>query len=168
LTAPSSVRGEAGPRPRRSNARRPKFVSGSILRHILVMTGTGAIGLMAIFLCDLANILFLSWLGDETIIAGVGYAGSIVFLTVAMGIGLSIAATSLVAPALGAGRRMRGRRLSLNAHVLTFATACVLSIGIWLAIPGCFSSSALRGAPPLLLGNTSASWCRPCRRWRSP
>jgi putative MATE family efflux protein len=151
-------------------------VSGSILRHILVMTGTGAIGLMAIFLCDLANILFLSWLGDEAIIAAVGYAGSIVFLTVSMGIGLSIAATSLVAPALGAGRRMRGRRLSLNAHVLTFIAASILSFGIWLAIP---SMLALLGAtgraaglaaqyldilvpalPPLAVAMTSASVLR--------
>jgi putative MATE family efflux protein len=176
LTAPSEVGGEAETRPRRPNARRPKFVSGSILRHILVMTGTGAIGLMAIFLCDLANILFLSWLGDEAIIAGVGYAGSIVFLTVAMGIGLSIAATSLVAPALGAGRRMRGRRLSLNAHVLTFATASVLSFAIWLAIPWLLAllgatgrASALAALyldilvpamPPLALAMTSASVLR--------
>ena len=37
----------------------PRFVSGSILSHILLMTGTGALGLMAIFVGDLANILFL-------------------------------------------------------------------------------------------------------------
>jgi len=151
-------------------------VSGSILRHILVMTGTGAIGLMAIFLCDLANILFLSWLGDEAIIAGVGYAGSIVFLTVSMGIGLSIAATSLVAPALGAGRRMRGRRLSLNAHVLTFIAASILSFGIWLAIPSLLSLLGATGRaailatryldilvpamPPLAVAMTSASVLR--------
>ena len=180
MTTPPAARGgsiaEAGGRPRRVNASRPKFVSGSILRHILVMTGTGAIGLMAIFLCDLANILFLSWLGDEAIIAGVGYAGSIVFLTVAMGIGLSIAATSLVAPALGAGRRMRGRRLSLNAHVLTFAAASVLSFAIWLAIPSLLSLLGATGRaaalaeryldilvpamPPLAVAMTSASVLR--------
>jgi putative MATE family efflux protein len=180
VTAPPATRAgsiaEAGARPRRSAASRPKFVSGSILRHILVMTGTGAIGLMAIFLCDLANILFLSWLGDEAIIAGAGYAGSIVFLTVSMGIGLSIAATSLVAPALGAGRRMRGRRLSLNAHVLTFVAASVLSLGIWLAIPTFLSLLGATGRaavlaeryldilvpalPPLAVAMTSASVLR--------
>jgi putative MATE family efflux protein len=140
------------------------------------MTGTGAIGLMAIFLCDLANILFLSWLGDEAIIAAVGYAGSIVFLTVSMGIGLSIAATSLVAPALGAGRRMRGRRLSLNAHVLTFIAASILSFGIWLAIPAMLALLGASGRaaalaaqylgilvpalPPLAVAMTSASVLR--------
>lgn len=161
---------------RRTTAAPPKFVSGSILRHILVMTGTGAVGLMAIFLGELANILFLSWQGDEVVVAAVGYAGSIVFLTVSVGIGLSIAATSVVAPALGAGRRMRARRLSLNAHALTFATAGILSLGIWLAIPLLLSMLGARGRafdlaadylmiivpalPPLATAMTSASVLR--------
>ena len=36
----------------------PRFVTGSIFRHIAVMTGTSAIGLMAIFVSDFANIFF--------------------------------------------------------------------------------------------------------------
>jgi putative MATE family efflux protein len=167
---------QIGARTRRADAAPPKFVTGSTLRHILVMTGAGAVGLMAIFLCDLANILFLSWQGDETIVAAVGYASSIVFLTVSMGIGLSIAATSLVAPALGAGRRMRGRRLSLNAHVLTFAAASALSLVIWLAIPELLALLGATGRaselaadyllilvpalPPLAVAMTSASVLR--------
>ena len=126
---------QTGPRTRRATSAPPKFVTGSILRHILVLTGTGAAGLMAIFLGELANILFLSWVGDDTIIAAVGYASPIIFLTVSIGIGLQIAATSLVSPALGAGRRMRGRRLSINAHVLSFVAASFLSLVIWLLIP---------------------------------
>jgi putative MATE family efflux protein len=126
---------QIGARRRRAGSGPPKFVTGSPLRHVLVMTGTGAIGLMAIFVSDLATILFLSWQGDQAVVAAVGYAGSVVFLTIAMGLGLSIAAAALVAPALGAGRRMRARRLSLNAHVLTFTTAAVLALAIWLAIP---------------------------------
>jgi len=126
---------QTGPRTRRATSAPPKFVSGSILRHILVLTGTGAVGLMAIFVGELANILFLSWTGDDAVIAAVGYASPILFLTISIGIGLQIAATSLVSPALGAGRRMRGRRLSLNAHVLTFVAASLLSLVIWLLIP---------------------------------
>jgi putative MATE family efflux protein len=151
-------------------------VTGSVPRHILVMTGAGAVGLMAIFLGDLVNILFLSWLMDETVVAAVGYAGPIVFLTVSMGLGLSIAATSVVAPALGAGRRMRARRLSLNAHALTFATAAALSLVIWLAIPALLTLLGATGRthalasdylsilvpamPPLAVAMTSASVLR--------
>ena len=83
-------------------------MTGSILRHVLVMTGTSAVGLMAIFAGDFANILFLGLLGDVEVLAAVGYASSILFFTVSVGIGLAIATTSLVAPALGAGD-WRGR-----------------------------------------------------------
>lgn len=120
--------------PTRRNGVPPKFVTGSILRHILVMTGAGAIGLMAIFAGDLANIYFLSRLGDEAIIAAVGYASSILFVSTSIGIGLSIAATSLVSPALGAGFRVRAKRLSTHAHVLTFAVSAILSFVLWLLI----------------------------------
>jgi putative MATE family efflux protein len=112
----------------------PKFVTGSLLRHILAMTGAGALGLMAIFIGDLANIYFLSRLGDEAVVAAVGYASSILFFSTSIGIGLSIAATSLVAPALGARRRMRARRLAANAHVLSFVFSALASAALWLAI----------------------------------
>lgn len=167
---------QTGSRTRRVTSAPPKFVTGSILRHILVLTGTGAAGLMAIFLGDLANILFLSWAGDDVVIAAVGYASSILFLTISIGIGLSIAATSLVSPALGAGRRMRARRLSLNAHVLTFVAASLLSFVIWLLIPQFLELLGATGRacelatvyllilvpalPPLAVAMTSASVLR--------
>jgi putative MATE family efflux protein len=112
----------------------PKFITGSILRHILEMTGAGAVGLMAIFVGDLANIYFLSLLGDEAVVAAVGYASSILFVSTSIGIGLSIAATSLIAPALGAGLRVRARRLSAHSHVMTAALSALLSLALWLAI----------------------------------
>jgi MATE family, multidrug efflux pump len=112
----------------------PKFVTGSLLRHILEMTAAGAVGLMAIFVGDLANIYFLSRIGDEAIVAAVGYASSILFFSTSIGIGFSIAATSLVAPALGARRRVRARRLSANAHVLAFLFSGAASIPLWLAV----------------------------------
>lgn len=113
----------------------PKFVTGSLLNHILVMTGTGALGLMAIFVGDLANLIFLSWLKDEAIVAAVGYGSSILFLTISIGIGLAIAATSLVSPAVGAGQMDRARRLSVNAHLATLVVSLVLSFIVWLSIP---------------------------------
>ena len=80
----------------RRELKAPKFVTGSILRHILEMTGAGAIGLMAIFVGDLANIYFLSRSGDDAVVAAVGYASSILFFSTSIGIGLSIAAMALI------------------------------------------------------------------------
>ena len=118
----------------RRNAGGPKFVTGSLLRHILTMTAAGAIGLMAIFIGDLANIYFLSRLKDQDIVAAVGYASSILFFATSVGIGLSIAATALVAPALGAGRRMRARRLATNAVMLAFIISTLIGVALWLTI----------------------------------
>jgi putative MATE family efflux protein len=112
----------------------PRFVTGSLLAHILVMTGTGAVGLVAIFIGDLANMLFLSWLGDEAIVAAVGYASSILFFTTSIGIGLSIAATSLVSPAIGAGTRAKARRLASSALMLTLAATLVLTVIVWIGV----------------------------------
>lgn len=128
-----------GPAPAARVARRggpaPVFVTGSLLRHILVMTGTGAVGLMAIFAGDLVNMIFLGLLRDDAVIAAVGYASSILFITISIGIGLSIAATAIVAPQLGAGRRVMARRLSGSAHLVTLIAGLVLSGLVFAAIP---------------------------------
>ncbi|MEZ5843809.1 MAG: MATE family efflux transporter [Hyphomicrobiaceae bacterium] len=112
-----------------------KFVTGSILRHILVMTGTGAVGLMAIFVGDLANIVFLSMLNDVEVVAAVGFASSLVFLAVAAGIGLSIAVTASVAPAIGAGRRTDARRLATHGLIFSLTVATILAIVILALLP---------------------------------
>jgi putative MATE family efflux protein len=131
--------------PRRSAQQQPRFVTGSLLRHILAMTGAGALGLMAIFVGDLANIYFLSRLNDEAVVAAVGYASSILFFATSVGIGLSIAATSLVAPALGAGRRMRARRLATNAHLLSLIASVAITLALWFAIEPLLELIGARG-----------------------
>jgi len=108
-----------------------RFVTGSILRHILVMTGTSAVGLMAIFAGDFANILFLSLLGDVEVLAAIGYASSILFFTVSVGIGLAIATTSLVSTALGAGDMARARQLSAHLHVASAVVAMLVVLALW-------------------------------------
>ncbi len=163
-------------RRQRKSPSKPVFLEGPLLRHILVMTGTGAVGLMAIFLGDLANIFFLGRLGDEAIVAAVGYASSIQFLTIAIGIGLAIGATSLVAPALGAGQRGRARRLAVNTHVWTFIVSSMLALVVWLSIDpllkllgasgrtlelgGSYLSILVPSLPLLSLGMTSSAVLR--------
>jgi putative MATE family efflux protein len=110
-----------------------RFVTGSILRHILVMTGTSAVGLMAIFAGEFANILFLGTLGDEEVLAAAGYASAILFFLISAGVGMAIAVTALVAPALGARDLARARRLSTHAIVVAAATMAVMAAALWLA-----------------------------------
>ena len=53
-------RQQAAPVNHQSPPQTAVFVSGSLMRHVAVMTGTGAIGLMAIFVVDLLSLLYVS------------------------------------------------------------------------------------------------------------
>ena len=88
-----------------------KFVNGNIFRHIIVMSSTNAIGLTALFLVDLADLYFISLLGETELAAAVGYAGTIAFFTTSISIGLSIAMTALVSKAIGEQNKDKARRL---------------------------------------------------------
>ena len=153
-----------------------RFVTGSITRHLLVMTGTSAIGLMALFVGDLANIYFLSLLKDVETVAAVGYASSILFFATSIGIGLAIAATALVAPAIGARDLERARRWATNTHLATFIISAVLAFLLWLSVGWLLTKLGATGRthalavdylsllvpalPPLALGMTSGAALR--------
>ena len=81
-----------------------RFVTGSTMRHVIVMAGTGAIGLMAVFAVDLANLFYVSMLGDTSVAAAIGFAGTINFFHVAISIGMSIGVSATVARLVGAGK----------------------------------------------------------------
>jgi putative MATE family efflux protein len=98
---------------------RAAFTEGSTLGHVLVMAGTGAIGLMSIFVVDLLSMFYVSRLGNPNLTAAVGYASQLLFFLISIGIGLTIAVTAVVARAIGSGNRAAARRLAASglAHV---------------------------------------------------
>jgi putative MATE family efflux protein len=104
----------------------PKFATGSTMRHVVVMTATGSIGLMAIFVVDFLNLFYIALLGQAELAAAIGYAGTVLFFTVSLSIGISIAGTALVSRALGARRRDEARRLAASS--LVFMGAITLAI----------------------------------------
>ena len=95
-----------------------KFLTGSTMRHVVVMSSTASVGLMAVFLVDFIDMVFISMLGKAELAAAVGYAGSILFFTTSVSVGLAIAAGALVSRALGAGDEARARILA--THVMAF------------------------------------------------
>lgn len=105
----------------------PRFVTGSLLRHIGVMAGTGAIGLIAIFAVDLINLLYVSMLGEQAIAAAVGFAGVVGFFHLSLYIGLLIGITAVVSRAIGAHRMADARALATSSLVITALVAVVLS-----------------------------------------
>lgn len=100
---------------------RPVFTTGSTMRHVVVMTATSSIGLVAIFVVDLLNLFYISLLGQQFLAAAIGYAATVVFFTVSVSIGLSIAATAIVSRSLGAGD-------DATAHCQ--ATVCLLYVAL--------------------------------------
>jgi putative MATE family efflux protein len=102
-------------------AEAPRFVTGSTMRHVMVMTGSGSIGLIAIFVVDLLSLLYVSRLNDPRLTAGVGLATIVIFITMSINVGLMIAVGALVSRALGSRDLDRARRL---------ATSCCIFMGL--------------------------------------
>ncbi len=107
-----------------------RFTTGATMRHVLVMTAAGSVGLIAVFFVDFLSLLYISRLGDTSLTAAVGYASQITFLLISVNIGLSIAVGALVSRALGAGDRASARRIGASGLVL----AGVISAGLGLAL----------------------------------
>jgi len=116
-------------------ANTPVFVQGSTMRHVLVMTGTGAAGLIAIFIVDLVSLLYISWLNDPSMTAGVGLATVVMFFTVSINVGLMIPIGALVSRALGAGRHEDARRLATSGSILMAAIGAVVSVIVLPFLP---------------------------------
>ena len=106
----------------------PKFTTGSTMRHVVVMTATGSIGLMAIFVVDFLNLFYIAMLGQAELAAAIGYAGTLLFFTISLSIGISIAGTALVSRALGARRRDEARRLATSSLVFMGTVTLALTL----------------------------------------
>jgi putative MATE family efflux protein len=95
-----------------------KFVHGSTMRHVINMTATGSIGLIAVFLVDVLNLLYISQLGKAELAAAIGYASTLLFFHTSIGIGLSIATTATVSRAIGSGDISLAKQLAASSLFL--------------------------------------------------
>lgn len=102
-----------------------KFVTGNLFRHVAIMSLTSSVGIMAIFIVDFVDLLFISMLGNAALAAAVGYAGIILFFTNSINMGLSIAAGTLVAKALGANQKSEAREYA-GSVMLIGVLFCIL------------------------------------------
>ncbi|MGO4704740.1 MATE family efflux transporter [Microvirga sp. 2MCAF38] len=126
MDAPSTLERAA------ERAETPRFVTGSTMRHVLVMTGTATAGLISIFIVDLVSLLYISWLKDPSLTAGVGLATVVMFFTVSINVGLMIPIAALVSRALGARELEKARRLATSGCVWMTLVATMVSL---IAIP---------------------------------
>lgn len=123
-----------------------KFVTGSLMRHVAVMSLSGALGLSFTFLVDFLALFWISRRGIQAEMAAVGIAGTIQFAILSLGIGMMIGAVALVARSIGMGDRGRARRIAATAMVLTVLVQTVLSLLIWVFREPILSASGAEGA----------------------
>jgi putative MATE family efflux protein len=103
------------------------------MRHVVVTTLLSAIGLMSLFIVDLADLYFLSLLGNNDITAAIGYAGTVGFTNLSISIGIGIASVALVARQIGAGNRQRAKDYAtttlLFSILLSAAYTLLIALG---------------------------------------
>ena len=95
-----------------------RFLSGSTMGHIMRMTITGTAGITFVFIVDAINLFWISWLNDIRLVSAMGFAFSIQFFSVSVGIGLMIAATALVSKAIGEGKLQKARNLATSIIIV--------------------------------------------------
>ncbi len=99
--------------------KRGRFLDGPTMGHVVRMTLAGTTGITFVFLVDLANLFWISRIGDPKLVAAIGYAFAVQFFAVSVGIGLMIAATAIVSRGIGMGETDRARHDATAALVLT-------------------------------------------------
>jgi putative MATE family efflux protein len=112
-----------------------KFLQGSVMRHIVIMTLTGAFGLMAVFLVDLADFYFLAQLNDTNITAAIGFAGTIAFVNLNLSIGTGIAAAALVARNMGMRNPERAKEYATSAWLFTVLVSAGYTLLVAIFLP---------------------------------
>ncbi len=108
------------------------YTQGSIYKHIISMSVMSAIGLLSIFIVDLVDLYFLSLLGEIEMASAVGFAGTVLFFTIAISIGLMIAMGALVSKAIGARDIVAAKQYTVNILAVCIIVGSVLGLGVWL------------------------------------
>ena len=111
------------------------FLEGNLLRHIVIMASSASIGLVSIFLVDFADLLFISMLGEQELAAAVGFAGTVLFLTFSVSIGMTIATSALVAQRLGQGDPVEARKIATSVILFGVVVASLLAMACWIFAP---------------------------------
>ena len=106
-----------------------RFVTGNIMRHVVVMAGTGAIGLIAVFAVDLLNLFYISLLGQRPIAAAIGFAGVVGFFQTSVTIGLAIGVGAVVARSIGAGEELAARHTAGCGYALMVLVGLIVGLG---------------------------------------
>ncbi len=103
------------------------------MRHVVVMTLTAAIGMIAVFFVDAISLFYISQLNDAAQTAAVGRASYILGFVIAISVGLMIGSSVWVARSLGAKKPDDARSYAGSALVFAFVFNSVVAGLLYLA-----------------------------------
>ena len=106
-----------------------KFTRGSTLQHTAKMTLANGVGLLTVFLVELVDMYFLSLHGDPSLVAAVGFSGALLFYLSAIGLGMQITMSVMVARAEGEktyGREKAGIKCTNMLAFSGFLAFCIV------------------------------------------
>lgn len=109
-----------------------RYLYGPVSGHIVRMTLSGGMGLLALFAVDLVDLFFISLIGQRELAAAVGFAGALIFFTQSLSVGLSIAVGATVSRAIGTGNRKRTTELVTSGLFIVFVTSVLMTAGVWI------------------------------------
>ncbi len=124
---------------------KPVFLQGSTMRHVLVMTGAATTGLVAMFAVDVVDMYFITLLGEQQLVAAVGFSGTLLYFLLSLGIGLQIALGALVARSEGRGDRPGAGEYCTSVLILNAAVASILTALTWWNLPELLSLLGAEG-----------------------
>ncbi|WP_447764245.1 MATE family efflux transporter [Pseudomonas reinekei] len=104
------------------------FTEGPVGRHVLSMVGTGALGLLAVFLVDILTLMYVSMLDDQSLLAAVGLGKTLVFINGAFSTGLVIGAVALLSDRIGKHAGKTLARLASHMLIMAFLLSATLVV----------------------------------------
>ena len=105
------------------------------MRHVLVMALSASAGLLSMFVVDFVDLYFISLLGNAAYTAAVGFAGTLIFFNMSVGIGLMIAMSALTARRLGRGDAEGARAIATNIFAASIVVGGVLGAVFFIFAP---------------------------------
>lgn len=99
-----------------------------MFRHVLVMTLTSSVGVMAVFLIDLLSIFYVSMAHRDSWQAAVSLMAKVMFFPFGLSMGMMIGIGTVVSVAVGRGDRDAARRLATSGLVLTGGLGLAVAI----------------------------------------
>lgn len=117
----------------RTPAARAVFTEGSTMRHVVIMTLTAAIGLIAVFFVDAISLFYISLLNNPAQTAAVGRASYVLGFIIGISVGMMIGASVTVARSIGAKQEDAARSYAGTAIVLVFIFNSIIAAVLLIA-----------------------------------